>query len=123
VQSTLGEGSTFRVRIPLGKAHLPPASIVEEDVAGELASTPAVSDTNSSGRYMDDVVQMIPPSEAGTSSESLTSGSDVLWQPLIFGDRERARIIVADDNAVGIILVSSSLVAAPADAMRCGFVS
>jgi hypothetical protein len=50
---------------------------------------------------MDDTVQMVPPSEAETNESSHTSGMDVLWQPLIFGERSRARIILADDNAVG----------------------
>jgi hypothetical protein len=33
---------------------------------------------------------------------------DVIWQPLAFGNRSRARIIVADDNVVGSVLLSSA---------------
>jgi signal transduction histidine kinase len=113
VESTPGKGSKFRVHLLLGKAHLPPGSVVEKDHVAEWVMTPPLSDPSvvdglAVGRYMDELVQMLPPSETETSSESQTFSSDVLWQPLIFGDRERARILVADDNAVGVLDFSYS---------------
>jgi signal transduction histidine kinase len=121
VQSMPGEGSTFKIHLPLGKDHLPPGSVMEIEVpdqgeVGEWGSggmTPSASSTSVSevghtgGRYMDELAQMVPPSEAETTSESLMSSSAVLWQPLIFGDRERARIMVADDNAVSVLVLRS----------------
>jgi CheY-like chemotaxis protein len=32
-------------------------------------------------------------------SETTASSNDAFWQPLIFGERQRARVIIADDNA------------------------
>ena len=44
VESELGQGSTFRVRIPLGRAHLPAERVVDADCGSStaLGSTPYV---------------------------------------------------------------------------------
>lgn len=43
-------------------------------------------------------------SNDGTSESNQVS--DVLWEPLLFGSRQRARILVVDDNAVSPLTLS-----------------
>lgn len=115
VDSTFGHGSTFKIRIPLGNGHLPRQYLVNpnapsaklsnrldeyglnksDDLStfGSSAGTVPAREKNSHVSASD--------SQAGTddSPESLVAKSD-LWPPLLFvGERQRARILLADDNA------------------------
>jgi hypothetical protein len=87
--------STFRIRLPIGNAHLPPESLINEDAAD--FTSPALD----RGMRMVDEVQQWQPADETTTVGRGTISSEVIWQPLLFGKkRGRARIIVADDNAV-----------------------
>ena len=50
-------------------------------------------------------VKTISEPETSSESASTLSAQDVVWQPLPFGKRTRARIIVADDNNVSSFLM------------------
>ncbi|ADO75899.1 ATP-binding protein [Stigmatella aurantiaca] len=76
VHSVLGQGSTFTVRLPLGKDHLPPEHVLtggtEEAARGQVAP------------YLDEAM--------GWLRESAPPAPPVLSRP-------RARVLVVDDNA------------------------
>jgi PAS domain S-box-containing protein len=76
VESVAGQGTTFRVRIPLGSAHLDPALIVSRDAAVYQSAA---------DQYLADVDATI--TYAGTETLN-TKTTD-----------ERERILLADDNA------------------------
>jgi signal transduction histidine kinase/class 3 adenylate cyclase/CheY-like chemotaxis protein len=80
VHSRYGEGTSFQVTIPLGKAHLNPASIVEfvDEVEGELASR-----------------RIIVVEEGVSDSNSVEASNRDAETNL---DRTRAKILYADDN-------------------------
>ena len=75
VESQLGGGSSFRVRIPLGIAHLPPEQVATEASAIGLTSTKAKAYVEEALRWID--TPAVAPTESGGLS----------------------RILIADDNA------------------------
>jgi PAS domain S-box-containing protein len=94
-QSTLGAGTTFRVRLPFGEAHLPKERIV---VTRSFAST-----STGAAPYIDEALRWLPDETLELSGEVLPrSSSEVLpvpCPPLTEGADERPFVLVADDNA------------------------
>ncbi len=88
VSSVLGEGTTFRVRVPLGTAHLPAERI---KAPRSLAST-----GTSSQAYVQEALRWIP--EAKRPRFSLEDVPAPPVDPRLFASAG-ARILVADDNA------------------------
>ena len=91
-QSELGHGSTFRVQIPLGKAHLPAARIQ----AARSLSTTSIGPH----AFVQEALRWIPE-KADESSSRLP---DIIERPSSriehrFARSAGARIILADDNA------------------------
>jgi PAS domain S-box-containing protein len=91
-QSEFGHGSTFRVQIPLGKAHLPAARIQ----AARSLSTTSIGPQ----AFVEEALRWIPE-KADESSSQLP---DIIERPSSRIDRRfarsaGARIILADDNA------------------------
>jgi len=91
-QSELGHGSTFRVQIPLGTAHLPTARI---QAARSLSST-----SISSHAFVEEALRWMPD-QADESSSRLPV---IIERPMSgidhrFARSAGARIILADDNA------------------------
>jgi hypothetical protein len=116
VESEMGKGSIFRVKLPLGRGHLPMGDVVEEE-SGEPSSRAAsmhnpvtMAAAANRGWIVEDSGLQIREglsrdehpevSEPAKSSPALAGGQDVIWQPLPFGTRSRARILIADDNSV-----------------------
>ena len=95
VESELGVGTTFTVRLPLGRAHLPEASTVVSDAAPNASALGAAPFVEEALRWLPDDV--LAPS---VSSAALEHGEGDL---ATIAPREeaavRARILVADDNA------------------------
>ncbi len=88
VSSTLGQGTTFRVRVPLGAAHLPRDRI--------KVPRPLISSGASSQHYVQEALRWIP-SGMGTPlafEEIPTAAADRR-----FSVTAGARILIADDNA------------------------
>ncbi|MCW5798634.1 MAG: PAS domain S-box protein [Nitrospira sp.] len=83
VESRLDEGSTFRVRIPWGKAHLPAEQIGSGDKPSS-GSVNAASYIQEALRWLPDTQQLQPP-----ASDGFTTHPPVT----------RPRVVVADDNA------------------------
>lgn len=77
-ESTLGAGTTFRVRIPLGSAHLDPEKIVPTEAAP----------------YVSAIAQYLADVEATVSDGPQPSAI----QPAS-GGRPRAKVLLVDDNA------------------------
>ncbi|MBV8881441.1 MAG: response regulator, partial [Planctomycetaceae bacterium] len=82
VESTLGKGSTFRVRIPSGKAHLP-----QEHVRSEGHAAPSAIGT---APFVEEARRWLP------GTDVVDPGSDAALPSN--ADRSH-RILVADDNA------------------------
>jgi PAS domain S-box-containing protein len=88
VSSTLGQGTTFRVRVPLGAAHLPSDRI-------KIPRSP-ISRGSSSQAYVQEVLRWIPSGMGAPLAfeEIPTSAVDRR-----FSATAGARILIADDNA------------------------
>jgi PAS domain S-box-containing protein len=88
VASVMGQGSTFRVAIPLGKAHLDPGSVGRAPEAGSTSVTPAAF-VEEALRWLPDESQVPDfPDRPAAEAERL---------PEQF--KEKPRILWADDNA------------------------
>jgi PAS domain S-box-containing protein len=90
VTSALGEGSTFRVRVPFGTAHLPADQVHDADAAGEEAGTSVI---DRSGERL----------RAGAGVWGATSDIAPVRPPedvdLVDGDGPAPTVLVVDDNA------------------------
>ncbi|KAI8820677.1 uncharacterized protein EV422DRAFT_595751 [Fimicolochytrium jonesii] len=97
VESTVGKGSTFFAKIPVGNAHLPPEMIFEEPVNPDSTLTPlrygqaVVDDAN---LWIPDRDEETMDSSLSDSSLSVSSGSGAL--PVM---TRGCRVLLADDNA------------------------
>ncbi|HVU49064.1 MAG TPA: ATP-binding protein [Polyangia bacterium] len=81
VSSREGEGSTFKVTIPLGDEHLP-----REHVSREATAAKSELGTAS---FVEEALRWLPAEEAGQGSDAREAGVDA----------ERPPVLVADDNA------------------------
>lgn len=114
VDSIFGKGSTFKLRIPLGNGHLPRQYLVNPNAPqAKLMSRLDEYGLNRSEDIstfgsVPSTIHNGTTSHAGTKSESAAGTDDSpesaqakseLWPPLLFGERQRARILLADDNA------------------------
>ncbi|TFZ07673.1 ATP-binding protein [Ramlibacter humi] len=77
VRSRLGEGTTFEVRLPTGKAHLPPGKVRDEPHRGISAG---------GGAFVEEALGWIP----GEESAATLPGTSA--------ERSGARVLLADDN-------------------------
>ena len=99
VESKLGKGSTFTVRIPVGKAHLPP-----EHIGAEKISASTAVGVNA---YVEEALRWLPdqPGVDSLPSETVGLGSPALIPAPITTpmhrapSQERARVLIVDDNA------------------------
>ncbi|MFZ0839706.1 MAG: response regulator [Xanthobacteraceae bacterium] len=85
VESTVGQGTTFTVNIPIGRSHLPSERIGSERT---LASTAVRAEA-----YVEEALRWLPGEEIA-STEQLTRDVAVLPQM-----SDGGRILLADDNA------------------------
>jgi PAS domain S-box-containing protein len=93
VESTFGQGSTFTVSIPLGRAHLPAESVSE--------ARRTVSTIPASSAYVEEALQWI--SGSGEQDNLLPdlppdAPVEMLSQQTFVGETRKARILLADDN-------------------------
>jgi PAS domain S-box-containing protein len=93
VESTVGEGSTFTVRVPAGTRHLP---------AGQIAA-PRTAESVTGGAFVQEALTWIPETAAATADGPGTEGvpegildGDI---PAPAGERRPDTILIADDNA------------------------
>ncbi|HEY7154798.1 MAG TPA: ATP-binding protein, partial [Gemmataceae bacterium] len=95
-ESVLGRGTTFRVLVPLGSAHLPSSQIGKGD--------PLASAGTMAGPYLEEALRWLPDEVRDDDSRSeLPAYPEALPVPYrqakqAEGD-ERPRVLVADDNA------------------------
>ncbi|MEO8165237.1 MAG: ATP-binding protein, partial [Betaproteobacteria bacterium] len=94
VSSSLGAGTTFTARIPLGAAHLPPEQVAQTasraslGTAGTGGSQPVVVAARS---YVQEALRWLPSDSTDTGQPQASSNA--------VHDRAAARILLADDNA------------------------
>jgi PAS domain S-box-containing protein len=88
VESIYGQGSTFRVTIPQGRGHLPDAQIgaARTQVSTTIGATP----------FVDEALRWLP--DAGPADGQIIRDIDVA-SDAVESPEERARIVLADDNA------------------------
>ncbi len=89
-ESTPGEGSTFRVTVPFGAAHLPPDRVR----AVRTASSTAVGAT----AFVEEALRWLPDG-AGPSAVPARGPVDAPAEPRISAGGDRPRVLLADDNA------------------------
>jgi Histidine kinase-, DNA gyrase B-, and HSP90-like ATPase len=104
VDSTVGRGTTFIVRIPFGSAHLPPEQI--EPASTQVAPAPRAE------AFVSEALRWLP--DAGEDS-----GQPMLRSSPFIGE-QRPHVVLADDNAdmrqyLGRLLAPSYDVTAVAD--------
>ena len=93
VDSTVGQGSCFRVRIPLGAAHLPPERIRGGAVESALNLASARS-------FVDEALRWLPDADgAGAAPVQLLAGDLLTPADRRFASAFGARVLLADDNA------------------------
>src|SRR5580658_4096356 len=94
VASVMGEGSTFRVAIPLGRAHLDPGRVGKAPEVGSASVTPAA--------FVEEALRWLPdePQRDGPVLDRPDDGA-FPDRPPAEGERlkEKSRILWADDNA------------------------
>ena len=92
VTSALGEGTTFRVRIPFGSAHIPPERI---------RASPALASTAVGAQaYVQEALRWLPEaSDNGTSKLIALTDVDSTKQDARFASTFGSRVLLADDNA------------------------
>jgi len=86
VESAVGRGTTFAIRIPQGKAHLPKERI---DASGPVGSTPTAATA-----YVEEALHWLP--RDSQSKGDARRGRDIQSVTPSF---EGARILLADDNS------------------------
>jgi len=93
VKSELNRGSTFTVSVPLGREHLP---------ADRIGAERALESTGVRGAaYVEEALRWLPDSEALTEEIQVpvVAGTPELWPKPNKTRENRARILLADDNA------------------------
>jgi CheY-like chemotaxis protein len=92
VESVLGEGSTFTVAIPLGKAHLPSERIGTRRMM--------ISTSIGAGPFLEEALRWLPDAIPAYGEEfvALENGGHI-WSGRLTDDPTKAKIVLADDNA------------------------
>jgi PAS domain S-box-containing protein len=95
VESMLGEGSTFTVRIPLGQDHLSAAQ-----VGGQRSHS---STATGAAPFVEEALRWLPDVGPGEDSLALPTDYDLLPVPAgagpIDASKEQSHVLVVDDNA------------------------
>jgi signal transduction histidine kinase len=93
VQSEMGQGSTFTLRLPLGRDHLPRERVV--------AARARVAPVSTARAYLQEALRWLPDSKSASSPAGLqiTSGPEPSGREPHGRELSAARVLVADDNA------------------------
>ena len=90
--SNVGQGTTFRVRLPLGTAHL-----AQDRIRPERALTPHLLGART---FVEEALRWLPEAEGSTGSEStLLQADSPVARDQRFATTFGSRIVLADDNA------------------------
>jgi PAS domain S-box-containing protein len=81
VESVMGQGSTFRIAIPLGKAHLDPGRVGKASEVGSTSVTPAA--------FVEEALRWLPDEGAFPETPAVETERS----------KEKPRVLWADDNA------------------------
>jgi signal transduction histidine kinase len=92
-ESELGKGTTFIVRMPLGKAHLPPDQVTSE--------TRPVAAAGAAKPYVEEAMRWLPAESGNENALELADHHEVPAVSTNGGadSESRPRVLVADDNA------------------------
>ena len=93
VESKMGEGTTFTIQLPLGRAHLP-----KERIQAGRPLTPPLS---AARPYVQEALRWLPESAAPSAKGGLhlAAAGDLPARDAVADEQPKARIVVADDNA------------------------
>jgi signal transduction histidine kinase len=95
VESTLGQGTTFVVSVPLGEDHIAP-----DRVGGDRAMS---STATGAAPFVEEALGWLPESERVTNAAEIITDYDLMTVPSPpvprDGSGSRSRVLVADDNA------------------------
>ncbi len=90
VESVSGQGTTFTVAVPRGKAHLPAERI---QATRDMASTALAAEA-----YVDEAQRWLPRESGATDDPASPTLASPRWQCGGIGEQQRL-IVIADDNA------------------------
>jgi signal transduction histidine kinase len=91
VNSEIGQGTLFTIRLPLGNEHLPAERV--------LAERPLMAPLSMARAYVQEAMRWLPDSKSSASRSELDLTAASEGVPLEGRDRSTARVLVADDNA------------------------
>jgi signal transduction histidine kinase len=91
VHSEIGQGTTFTIRLPLGREHLPRERVVAE--------RPLLAPVSTARAYVQEALRWLPDSKSASSGPELELTSARERSPREDRPLSAARILVADDNA------------------------
>jgi PAS domain S-box-containing protein len=95
VQSRVGQGSVFSVRVPLGTAHIAPERLAAADAS---AAQPRAA-----ASYVKEVMGWLQPTDAGVAQDLVSAYAPLGAEGTAMGDSApvapRERVLLADDNA------------------------
>ncbi|MDO5673983.1 MAG: response regulator, partial [bacterium] len=98
VESRVDEGSTFLVRIPLGKQHLPQDQVEQESSPPSLSTT--IQSANASNAYIEEALRWLPNNliEGSVWEDSISTAHGVPFRCPEKATDTSKKILVVDDN-------------------------
>ncbi|QJD96824.1 response regulator [Mucilaginibacter robiniae] len=91
VESTEGVGSTFTVKIPLGKVHLPQAQVLETEKT--------IDSSTLKGAFIREAISLLQPEKTSDTNASVKIDSSLVQQQNINLEEEEINILIVDDNS------------------------
>ncbi|EIN04589.1 hypothetical protein PUNSTDRAFT_146276 [Punctularia strigosozonata HHB-11173 SS5] len=99
VKSVPDKGSTFQIRLPLGYSHLPSHSLLPPSEEKGSSRNDSKVDVIPDSMLIPVVIPSTEVDPDQRWSDEDSGETTPMFPPIVFGNRARARILLADDNA------------------------